>query len=86
MRDSVLNIILNMRSGVMTKKEIIQKLKSIQHKVDSIFNERLDRFDTELLEFRKEPEPDYGYISFLGHEVYEAQRVQKVILEIIGEE
>ena len=69
----------------MTKKEIIQKLKSIQHEVDSIFNERLDRFDTELLEFRKDPEPDYGYISFLGHEVYEAQRVKKVILEIIGE-
>jgi hypothetical protein len=70
----------------LTKKQIIEKLKSIQHEVDSIFNERLDRFDTELLEFRKEPEPDYGFISFLGHEVYEAQRVQKVILEIIGEE
>jgi hypothetical protein len=38
-----------------------------------------------LLEFRKEHEPDYGWISFLGHEVYEAQKVQKVILEIIGE-
>jgi hypothetical protein len=69
----------------MNKKQIIQKLESIQHEVDSIFNERLDRFDTELLEFRKDQEPDYGYISFLGHEVYEAQRVQKVILEIIGE-
>jgi len=69
----------------MNKKLIITIDESIQHEVDSIFNERLDRFDTELLEFRKEPEPDYGYISFLGHEVYEAQRVQKVILEIIGE-
>jgi hypothetical protein len=69
----------------MNKKQIIQKLESIQHEVDNIFNERLDRFDTELLEFRKDHEPDYGYISFLGHEVYEAQRVQKVILEIIGE-
>jgi hypothetical protein len=69
----------------LTKKQIIEKLKSIQHEVDSIFNERLDRFDTELLEFRKEHEPDYGWISFLGHEVYEAQKVQKVILEIIGE-
>ncbi len=70
----------------MSKKQIIEKLKSIQYEVDSIFNERLDRFDAALLEFRKEPEPDYGYISFLGHEVYEAQRVQKVILEIIGED
>ena len=70
----------------MSRKEIIQKLKSIQHEVDNIFNERLDRFDIELLDFHKEPEPDYGYISHLGHEVYEAQRVQKVILEIIGEE
>lgn len=70
----------------LTKKQIIEKLKSIQHEVDSIFNERLDKFDFELLEFRKDLEPDYGYISHLGHEVYEAQRVQKVILEIIGEE
>ena len=69
----------------LTKKQIIQKLKSIQHEVDSIFSERLDRFDIELLDFHKDPEPDYGYISHLGHEVYEAQRVQKVILEIIGE-
>ena len=70
----------------LTKKQIIEKLKSIQHEVDNIFNERLDRFDIELLDFHKEPEPDYGYISHLGHEVDEAQRVQKVILEIIGEE
>ena len=70
----------------MNKKQIIEKLKSIQYEVDSIFNERLDKFDFELLEFRKDLEPDYGYISHLGHEVYEAQRVQKVILEIIGEE
>jgi hypothetical protein len=70
----------------LTKKQIIEKLKSIQYEVDSIFNERLDKFDFELLEFRKDLEPDYGYISHLGHEVYEAQRVQKVILEIIGEE
>lgn len=68
----------------MNKKQIIEKLKSIKYEVDNIFNDRLDSFDTELLEFRKEPEPDYGYVSFLGHKVYEAQRVQKVILEIIG--
>ena len=70
----------------LTKKQIIEKLKSIQHEVDNIFNERLDRFDIELIDFHKDSEPDYGYISHLGHEVYEAQRVQKVILEIIGEE
>ena len=70
----------------MTKKEIIEKLKSIQHEVDSIFNERLDAFDFELLEFRKDPNPDYFFISHLGHEVYQAQRVQKVILEILKEE
>ena len=69
----------------LTKKQIIQKLKSIEHEVDNIFNERVDRFDIELLDFHKDPEPDYGYISHLGHEVYEAQIVQKVILEIIGE-
>jgi len=70
----------------LTKRQIIEKLKNIQHEVDNIFNKRLDKFDFELLEFRKDLEPDYGYISHLGHEVYEAQRVQKVILEIIGEE
>jgi hypothetical protein len=70
----------------MTKKEIIEKLKSIEHEVDSIFNDRLDAFDCELLEFRKDLNPDYGFISYLGHKVYEAQRVQKVILEILKEE
>ena len=70
----------------MSKKEIIEKLKSIEHEVDSIFSERLDTFDCELLEFRENPDPDYGFISHLGHKVYEAQRVQKVILEILKEE
>ena len=37
----------------LTKKQIIEKLKSIQHEVDNIFNERLDRFDIELLDFHK---------------------------------
>ena len=75
-----------MRSGAMSKKEIIEKMKSIQCEVDCIYEESLDAFNFELLEFRKDPEPDYFMLSNLALKVYQAQRVQKVILEIIGKE
>tara|TARA_R100001460_G_scaffold17161_2_gene37166 strand:- start:4933 stop:5160 length:228 start_codon:yes stop_codon:yes gene_type:complete len=75
-----------MRSGAMSKKEIIEKLKSIEYEVECILEEALDAFNFELLEFRKDPEPDYFMLSNLALKVYQAQRVQKVILEIIGKE
>ena len=69
----------------LTKKEIIQKLKNIQHEVDHIFNEKKDFFDFSLDEERQKENFDYGYIGHLGNEVYMAQKIHKTINEILGE-
>ena len=70
----------------LTKKQIIEKLKSIQYEVDHIFNEKKHFFDHELDEEMQKENFDYGYIGHLGNEVYMAQQVQKTIDEILGEE
>ena len=70
----------------MTKKEIIEKLKSVEYEAECILEEALDAFNFEMLEFRKDPEPDYFMLSNLALKVYQAQRVEKVILEILKEE
>lgn len=82
----MLNMIYNVRNGAMTKKQIIEKLKSIQHEVDHIFNEKKDFFDFSLDEERQKENFDYGYIGHLGHEVFMAQQIHETINEIIGED
>jgi hypothetical protein len=39
-----------------------------------------------LIDERQSEDFDYGYIGYLGNEVYMAQQLHKTIFEIIGEE
>jgi len=70
----------------LTKKQIIEKLKDVKYFTDHILNEKIDAFEDALIDERQSEDFDYGYIGYLGNEVYMAQQLHKTIFEIIGEE
>ena len=73
----------------MTKKEIIEKLKSIQLTSEHIMNEKIDKFEDELeeeghIELLVNKNELSEYLGFLCYEVEQATEVFLTISNIIN--
>ena len=73
----------------MTKKEIIEKLKSIQLTSEHIMNEKIDKFEDELeeegyIELLVNKNKLSEYLGFLSLEVEQASEVFLTISNIIN--
>ena len=74
----------------MNKKEIIEKLKSIQLSTEHIMNEKIDKFEDELgeegyIELLVNKNELSEYLGFLSLEVEQASKVFLTITNIINE-
>ena len=74
----------------MNKKEIIEKLKSIQLSTEHIMNEKIDKFEDELgeegyIELLVNKNELSEYLGFLSLEVEQASEVFLTITNIINE-